>query len=342
MKFKQKLLFIVQLLLPVCSMAQADIHFSQFYETCILRNPALTGVSENNYKITAYYRNQWNSVAMPYQTYLLDVEYRIRLRSTANDFLSFGILGFSDKAGDLDQKITAVYGAINYNKSISSANNSYLSVGFTGGYKQYSLDLSNARVNNQFVGGIYSASNPTLETFPVPKRSNYDVGAGVSYNFTPGFEKRTTYFLGVSGYHFNQPKFSYYNNGFTENIRWNANAGLVSKLDERYMLQVPVNFALQGTYQEIIFGGLFGWHSFTATTDPNFEIYAGAMYRISDAIVPVVKLRYKNFGIGMSYDVNISSLHNASKLQGGYELTLTLSGNYPKDPEYRMTVCPRF
>ena len=55
---------------PAGSWAQADIHFSQFYENSILRNPALTGVSSDNYKVVAYYRNQWSSVTNPYETML--------------------------------------------------------------------------------------------------------------------------------------------------------------------------------------------------------------------------------------------------------------------------------
>ena len=48
-------------------MAQ-DIHFSQFSETPLLRNPALAGIFSGDLRIQAVYRNQWNSVTVPYQT----------------------------------------------------------------------------------------------------------------------------------------------------------------------------------------------------------------------------------------------------------------------------------
>lgn len=330
-------------LLPLLSFSQADIHFSQFYETSILRNPALTGVSNENFKFSAYYRNQWSSITNPYQTILVDAEYRFSLGGLGSDFLSVGLLGYSDEAGDLDQKISAFYPAVNYNKSVNPDRNAYLSLGFTAGYIQYSFDPSKATFNNQFQGGVYSPYNPTFENLPVPRMSTFDIGAGINYNFSPADVSKGTYMLGVSGYHFTQPQFSYYHSAaFTENIRLNINAGMVHDISNTIMMQAHFNYAQQGTYNEFIIGGLIGWRQFEAFSKPQFEIYAGAIYRLNDAIIPVLKMKYKNMGFGISYDVNTSSLTEASKTQGGLELTVSITGQIPKNREYKYTVCPRY
>ena len=338
------LLALLVALLPLMVIAQADIHFSQFYETSTLRNPAMVGVFSGNYKIAAFYRNQWSSVASPYETMLLNLEYRFVLNGASNDFLSVGLLGFNDKAGDIDQKISAVYPALNYHKSLSQRNNSYLSFGFTAGYLQYSFDPSKATFNNQFQGGVFNAGNPSMENLPSPRFSVMDIGAGINYNVTPGTSDQATYMIGVSGYHFTQPAFSYYTTKRnSENIRWNVNAGMIRELNTNLMLQVHANYAVQGTYTELIGGALLGWKTFSVMADPTFEIYAGAMFRYADAIAPVIKMKYKNFSMGVSYDVNMSSLKPASNMQGGLELTLSISGNFPENPPgYRKTVCPRF
>lgn len=325
---------------------QADIHFSQFYETSLIRNPALTGVFNDNYKITVYSRSQWNSIANPYQTTLLNAEYRISLGQNSNDFLSFGGLGYFDEAGDLDQKITGFYGAINYNKSLNPESNSYLSFGFAGGYLQYSFDPSKATVNNQFQNGVFNPLNPQMENWPTPKMNMADMGAGINYNFSPGGNNDATYMMGFSAYHFNQPEFSFYKTyGFTENIRGNGNAGMIKELTDHFLLQLHFNYAVQNTYQELIGGGLIGWRTFAQYEQPLFEIYAGVFYRYQDAIIPVVKIKYKHMSIGMSYDINVSSLTEASNMMGGYEITLTLTGNYPPNsgsgPALK-TACPRF
>ena len=53
-----------------------DIHFSQFYENGILRNPALTGIFSGDYKAGVNYRTQWSSISVPFQTMLATAEDR--------------------------------------------------------------------------------------------------------------------------------------------------------------------------------------------------------------------------------------------------------------------------
>jgi hypothetical protein len=61
-------LFSSLIILAVTSGSAQDIHFSQFYNTPILVNPAFTGFINGNYRFAALYRNQWASVTVPYQT----------------------------------------------------------------------------------------------------------------------------------------------------------------------------------------------------------------------------------------------------------------------------------
>ena len=322
--------------------AQADVHFSQFYETSIIRNPALTGVLSDNFKFTGYERTQWAAFPNPYQTVLLNGQYRLALKGSANDFLSFGLLGYMDRAGDLNQKITAVYPVINYNKCLSDLNKTYLSFGFTGGYDQYSFEPSNGTFDEQFVGGSFNSANPSFETFPNPKLTFFDVGAGINFNTTPARTGKVTYIIGASAYHFNRPSFSYYHtDGYNLNIRWNGNAAAVIDIAERQFLQLEGNYARQGVYQEIVGGGLFGWKRFTTGPEPLFIFQAGVLYRYQDAIVPIIKATYKKVSAGISYDVNISTLRTASNYRGGFEFTLSVSGNYPRR-EYPKTMCPKF
>ena len=336
---------ILLLLTPVFSFAQADIHFSQFYETSILRNPALTGVFADDYKFGAYYRNQWATISNPFQTFLVSAETRISVSHMSEDFLSFGLLGYADKAGSLDQKITAIYPAINYNKSINVDHSTYLSAGFTGGYIQYSFDPSKATFNNQYQNNSYSAGNPSQETITSSTMRLWDVGAGINFNTNAGQDNKITYMLGVSGYHFTQPEFSYFKDaGITQNIRWNANMAIGFDLSEHVLFQVHANYATQGTYKEIIAGGMLNWTMASSGPTQVYVLSLGAFYRFQDALMPVVKLKYKNMAIGVSYDVNTSTLKPASLTEGGYEITLFIIGRYANGngDMSKKLVCPRF
>ena len=324
--------------------AQADIHFSQFYETSILRNPSLTGIFTNDYKVGGYYRNQWSSISSPYVTSLGYAEVRFSVGHVSDDYVSFGFLGYTDKAGTLDQKISSFYPAINYSKSLNPDKNTYLSVGFTGGYTQYSFDKSKITVDNQYVGGSFNANNPTYENIINVKMSMWDLGAGINLNSSTGNDNNITYIVGISAYHLTKPKFSYFDiPGVTQNMRLNLNGAIGFNVKENIVTQVHTNLALQGSYVESMTGVLTTYSEPGGGAHPAYALTGGLFYRFADAIIPVVKLKYKNASIGASYDVNISKLRQASKLRGGYELTLSLSGDWSdKSGILKKTVCPQF
>lgn len=328
---------------PALSYGQADIHFSQFYETSILRNPSLTGVFNNDYKIGAYYRNQWSSISHPFITALGYGEARFPIGHYSNDYLSIGLLGYSDKAGSLNQTITSLYPAINFSKSLNNEKNRYLSVGFTAGYTQYGFDKGNATVNNQFQNGYFDPTNPTYENFLNNKMTLWDLGAGINYNTSTGQANDVTYIIGLAGYHLTQPTFSYYQTpGITANMRWNVNGAIAFDVKNNLAVQLHTNLAIQGTYMEWISGVLATLYE-DNIGKPSYAVTAGIFYRFQDAIIPVVKLKYGKTAIGMSYDVNVSSLKQASKLRGGYEVSISYSGLFGGTPGIvKKTVCPKF
>ncbi len=324
-----------------------DIHFSQFYETSVLRNPSLTGIFTGDYKVGVIYRSQWNSISKPFQTALVNAETRIAIGgSDVPDYLSIGLLSYYDKAGSIDMKTMTFYPAINYNKSLEDAHNSYLSVGFTGGYVQRSFDPSKATFNNQYQNNSFSPDNPTGEQLPTPKFNYWDLGAGLTYSGNAGTEdKPSTFFIGLGGYHLTLPKNSFYGNtGIRLGMRWNVNAGFSTQLNEHYSLLVHANYMKQGNYNEVIVGPLIGWNKKDFTSGGvMFVLYAGVFYRLNDAIIPTIKLRYKDVAFICSYDSNISTLKAATNLRGGYEISIIKTGllNGPEHEKSR-TLCPEF
>ena len=45
-----------------------DIHFSQFFEAPLLRNPSLAGIFTGDIRVQAVFRDQWTSVTNAYKT----------------------------------------------------------------------------------------------------------------------------------------------------------------------------------------------------------------------------------------------------------------------------------
>ena len=325
--------------------AAQDIHFSQFYETSILRNPGLIGLFNGDYKVSANYRNQWNSISHPFVTGQISVEGRIPVDDEIADFFSVGLLANYDKAGALDMKTMSVYPAVSYSKSLEDEHNSYISVGFTGGYLQRSFDPSKMTVNNQYVNGSFNPDNPTGENITDYTLTYWDLGAGVSFSSGGGENSITSYFFGASAYHFTKPKTSFYNNDLVHlEMRWNANAGVNHRINESIGFMAQLNYSSQGKYRELIGGGLVSWkRPSERQSDPLFIFYVGALYRLKDAVIPVVKLDYMRYSFGISYDVNVSGLKAATSLRGGYELSVVKTGLFA-DPKWQKsrTICPHF
>ena len=109
------------LIISVSGFSQ-DIHFSQFFETPLLRNPALAGIFTGDLRIQAVYRTQWASVTVPYQTGSINAEYKLPIGNT-NDFLSVGGEVLYDKAGTVALTATHILPVVNYHKSLSAERN---------------------------------------------------------------------------------------------------------------------------------------------------------------------------------------------------------------------------
>ena len=122
-----------------CAANAQDIHFSQFFETPLLRNPSLAGIFTGDVRVQTVYRDQWNSVTNAYRTGSVNGEFKMPI-GKSNDFITTGLQIMYDKAGTIGWTSTHVMPALNYHKSLSTDKNSYLSLGFMGGWIQRRFD----------------------------------------------------------------------------------------------------------------------------------------------------------------------------------------------------------
>src|SRR5919107_1424892 len=108
---------LMALLLGTATHAQ-DIHFSQFFEAPLLRNPSLAGIYTGDIRVQAVYRDQWRSVTNAYKTASLNGEYKMPI-GKGEDFLTLGLQMLYDRAGTVALTTTHVLPALNFHKSLS-------------------------------------------------------------------------------------------------------------------------------------------------------------------------------------------------------------------------------
>src|SRR5260221_8570285 len=105
MKIRLKILFGIRSLTLsglffVTSASGQDIHFSQFFEAPLWRNPSLAGIFTGDIRVQAVYRDQWNSVTNAYKTGSLNAEYKMPV-GKGNDFFTTGMEILYDRAGTI-------------------------------------------------------------------------------------------------------------------------------------------------------------------------------------------------------------------------------------------------
>ena len=313
-----------------------DLHFSQFYEAPLLRNPALAGLYEGDVRIQGIYRNQWGSISNPFQTGSINGEYKFAV-GRGDDFLTVGGQVMYDKAGTVKLQTVHVLPMVNFHKSLSQEKNTYLSLGFMGGIVDRRLDRSMVTTNSQYDGFYYNGALPDGETFS----SGYtysDMSVGMSLNSTLGAEDQHTFFAGVAYHHVTKPLNSFYKN-ISHLPKWVLSGGLKMNLDEFTFITLNGDLTVQEPFKEAIAGGMIS-KRLGESEGSNYTVHAGTYYRYNDALIPVIKFDVNKISVGLSYDINISTLAPASRNRGGFELSLTYLASRPHDNP--VILCPRF
>ncbi len=341
--YKIYLLFLISAALSGQQIFAQDIHFSQFFETPLLRNPSLAGLFEGDIRAQGVYRNQWGSVTVPYQTGSFNVEYKQPI-GQGNDFVTTGMQLVYDRAGSTNFTTTNILPAINYHKALSDNRNKYISLGFMGGLVQRRIDRSKMTTNNHFDGNGYNPALSDGETFVNGNYSYLDGSVGMSFNSSLGENSADNYYVGLAYHHFNRPKNSFYSNPAVElSPKWVASAGVRFALNDYSYFTLQADHNVQGSYSQTIGGAMFSYKLSTEENQPPYTLHMGALLRWKDAIIPVVKLDYQPFSIALSYDVNVSELKTASMGRGGMELSVTYAGFFERDNSSKNAVrCPRF
>jgi type IX secretion system PorP/SprF family membrane protein len=302
-----------------------DIHFSQFYELPLLRNPALAGIYSGDGRVTAAFRSQWGNAsapAAPFMSQAISGEIRAKFPKNSDSYTSFGLQVTNDYAGDARFGKVQFLPVIAYNQLLSSDYNLYATAAFMGGFVSQHFDFNKLHFDDQFVNGAYSPTNPTRQTFTNSNVNYLDMSAGLS--FSGNITENINWYLGGALFHISKPKVAFIQtNDVILNRKVMINGGLTFPINDFARMTIFADYFKQGGSAQGQGGILFKQDIDQQDDEGTLSLSAGAMYRANDAVIPVIKMDIYRFGVGLSYDVNISKLQAASKLQNAFELTFS-------------------
>lgn len=323
-----------------------DIHFSQFNMSPLTLNPALAGTTVW-IRAGLQYRTQWSSVTVPYKTIgaSFDVKSKRRwikikgmtekYRQSGENGFGWGLNVYNDKAGDGNMGTLQFNGSLAY--QIYVGGKSMLAMGLQAGVAQRSIQFDKLYWGSQYDPNSSSGYNTALppDKATIGQDGNFmvpDVGAGAIYTY----KKNERYMrgsdqqevtVGASLFHVNQPKWSFAGGDEKLYMRMVFHGNAAFGVSGTNLAIMP-GFAImrQGPNQEIFFGSMFRYMLKEDSKYTGFvkgsSISAGGYYRNKDAFVATALFEFASYGLGISYDFNVSGLKTVSSGRGGLEITL--------------------
>ena len=343
MKNKKKILLLLAFSFEFATFVQAqDLHFSQFFNTPLIINPANTGfIPDADYRIGAIYRNQYSSIlAMPYKTVSLFGDAQVLRDRFDNGWVGLGGLILSDVAGSGGLRSTKVYASAAYHQMLGSS--SLLSAGFNIGWVNKRIDQSKLNFPDQFDGKFFDSNNPTSVQLTTDNINYFDMQVGLNYAYFPN---ENVYINGgYSLMHVNQPKETFFSDNYDSSrisMRHSGFVNAILKVNDRVIINPNAYYSNQAKASEMVFGLNANYN--LSGEGGETQLIVGAYYRAGDAIIPMLGFEIKHLIFTFSYDATTSSLNNFDNSQGAVEFSIIKKGFYPKGGgDTRQVLCPRF
>ena len=296
-----------------------DVHFSQFLANSFVLNPAMVGVQKNDYKATLHRKSQWASVSVPFTTFTLALERKDILPSH-----SIGLQFLNDIAGDSRFKTSGLN--FTYVKSVATRTENTFRFGAEFGLFQRSIVVDDLVFNN-----TENLSNFNF-TFP-------DISLGMANQFF--LNKDLLLETGIAFFHINKPNQSFTDVDATRlNQKINFHTALNYAYTDNLSIQPKLVFSSQDTDKEFLLGCDI---NYLLEGENDILLKSGIADRLNDAFILYFGAEINYLSCVVSYDVNTSSLTNASNNKGGFEFALVYHWKSKKKIKIvEKEICPRY
>lgn len=321
--FSASCFIIAVCILQYSSYAQ-DLHFSQYFNSPLLVNPANTGFAPDvDYRIGINNRNQWASITpYPYTTMSAWGDVQLFNNRFENSWAGLGGALLRDAAGSGALTSTKGFASVAYHQLVGL--NSLVSGGFNIGFVNKRINFSTLTFDNQWNGKFFDIAIPSGEQFAFNSVTYLDVQAGLNYAYFPS--EKAYLNIGFSAMHLNRPRESFFSNKVSDTRiqpRFTMFINGSFKVNDVWIVNPNVYVSKMGTAYEIV-SGLNAHYNLTG--DGNSQLIAGLYVRLKDAFIPMIGYQWNDLAITVNYDATNSTLAIYNQTQGAYELSIVKTG----------------
>jgi type IX secretion system PorP/SprF family membrane protein len=312
------------------SLPAQDFHLSQYDAPPMFLNPAMTGMFDGAWRLHGHYRTQWAAVATkPFTTAGISFDMPIKK-------FGIGLQVFNYRAGTGSFNTFSALLSLGYDVVFDKAKNHHLALGVQGGIKQKSVNINALSFGNQYTsanGGGFDNAVPNGEAFNNQSLLITDVNAGFLYYYAKE-NSRLNPFIGFSAFNLLEPTETFFGTDNKLPRRYYIHGGTKVNVNSKVQLLPKFIYMSQTNAQEIT--GTLLLHYYLK--DDTYLIF-GPTYRNKDAAIIEAGLKKGSYTARVSYDLNTSSLKEASNYRGGFEISLTYVARRSKPNP--LANCPR-
>ncbi|HEY0433786.1 MAG TPA: PorP/SprF family type IX secretion system membrane protein [Chitinophagaceae bacterium] len=320
--------FLIVLMIAFSCIHAQDPNFSQFFSSPLNVNPALTARINSDWRVISNIRDQWVGPASPYATGTISYDTKMLQNKIPNvheekNTLGFGAMMMYDYAMDGIMKSTYASANLSYSIVLSDGDVvQRLGAGFGATYGKRSVDFTRLTWQEQWVGySGFDKNLPTGEAALVNMKGFFSANTGLVYSMT---SEKSNLDIGAALFHVNTPKQTFLEDPNQRlAMRKVAHANYERYLSTSVVLNANAIYQFQDQAKYYSFGAGLGYY---LPQDPDVILNGGLWYWSNNAVIPYVGIAYKDFQIGLSYDVTVSKLDQASVQPKTFELSLIYRG----------------
>jgi len=335
----KKILLMILILMFVKWAQAQDPNFSQFFSSPLNVNPALTARINSDWRVISNFRDQWLGPASPYATGTISYDTKILQNKIPNvheekNLIGVGGMLMYDYAMDGIMKSTYASANISYNVVLADGPAVHrLGSGFGGSYGKRTVDFSRLTWEEQWIGyGGFDKNLPSGELALINMKPYFSLSAGLVYSITT---QNSNFDIGGAAFHVNSPKQTFLQDPNQRlAMRKVVHTNFETFLNTSVVLNANAIYQFQDDAEYYSFGAGLGYY---VPQDPDVILNIGMWYWSRNAVIPYVGFAYKDFQLGLSYDVTVSKLNQASIKPKTFELSLIYRGT--KEPT-QIIPCP--
>lgn len=334
-----KLLFklFVGYWLIVSQLQAQDFIFSNYSYAGYYINPALPSLIEDDIRVQAKFRGQWETFANAYKTVTTSVDFNPLNRDTrfCGKSLVISPQIIQDVSGSLRMSVTSLNLNLAYSQFLDRYYKTQIMIGLQSGYSFRSIDLSKAKVGSEFFnsGETVQYSDPHL----LPKSNYVNLGVGLGMAFYPN--KNLNFSFGASAYNLLGQNITFFDNGYSrENARYVGYFNSNYRLNDINSINGYLIYQMQGPFKSYTAGATWGMNFGKQKRGEWInELFFGGGIRWNDALIASMGYGNEKFTFAFNYDINYSKLIKSSRSVGAFELSFAYRTDFFKSDQK----CPK-